>query len=270
MNKIILTVTLIVLIFGKTFSQKGKVITIENHKRDSTIISDNQTYQVGEFLRYEAKIGIVKGGEASLTTRIEAIGDSYYYHFRAIGKNAGVAGNFYFLENIYDSYVDILTGMPIKSVRNVKENNYRNYNEVLFDRNKNEIISTNKGIVKSMPNVVDVVSAFYYARRFLFNDLKKDQIVQVTVYFEDKLVTLKFKQSKIEKIHSDFGKIECIKLVPVIEPNGPFKKEKDLQVWVTNDVTHIILKIKAAVAIGTAHFELKEFERITDISILNK
>jgi len=221
-------------------------------------------------LRYEAKIGIVKGGEASLTTRIEAIGDSYYYHFRAIGKNAGIAGNFYFLENIYDSYVDIITGLPIKSVRNVKENNYRNYNEVLFNRFNNEIISTNKGVIKSMPNVVDVVSAFYYARRFLFNNLQKDQIVLVTVYFEDKFVTLKFKHSKVEKINSDFGKIECIKLVPVIEPNGPFKKEKDLQVWVTNDVTHIILKVKAAVAIGTAHFELKDFEHISESSVLNK
>ncbi len=270
MKKTLFIFSIFALLFLKNKAQNLEIVSIDKFKRDSTAMADNKSFQVGEILRYDAKFGVVKGGEAVLVTKIEEIGDSYYYHFRAVAKNAGFAGNFFFLENVYDSYVDIISGLPIKSVRNIKEENYRNYNEVLFDRTKNQIISTNKGVVPSKPNIVDIVSGFYYTRRFLFNELKKNQIILLNVYFEDKFYTLKFKYTKTEKINTNFGRVECIKLVPVIEPNGSFKKEKDLQIWITNDDAHILVKVKAAVAIGTAVIVLKDFNYVVENSFLQK
>ena len=37
--------------------------------------------------------------------------------------------------DIYESYIDPVTELPVKSIRNVREGRYRKYNVVMFDHN---------------------------------------------------------------------------------------------------------------------------------------
>ncbi len=269
MQKLILLLCLS-LLFNFTYAQNNDDISIERHRRDSILISENTSFQTSEYLKYDAKYGIVKGAEIKLITGVEEIGDSYFYVYKAIAKNAGLAGNFFDMLDIYESYANIITGLPIRATRNIRENSYTKYNELLFDRKKNEIISTNQGVVKASKDIVDLLSGFYYARRFLLNDLKAEQKIIINMYFEEKFFSLKLRYKKTENIRTDFGKISCIKLVPVIEPNGTFKSEKDLEIWLTNDDAHIPVKVNAQLPVGSAKANLVDFRNIVPNCVLNK
>lgn len=263
------TITIIFFIVSFSLSAQNKnYISIEKHRRDSIAISENKSYQAGEYLKYDAKYGVVKGAEIRLLTAVDEIGDSYYYHFKALAQNAGFAGNFFYLLDVYESYVNIITGLPIRATRNIKEEKYRKYNELLFDRKKNEIRSTNTGIIKTGPDIVDLLSGFYYARRFLLNDLKKEQKIIINMYFEEEFFSLKLRYKKTEKIRTKFGRISCLKLVPVVEKGGPFESEKTLSVWLTNDEAHIPVKVKAQLPVGSAKATLVDFKNVVENSVL--
>ena len=244
-----------ILIYG--FS----IIAIAQPKLDSAYL--NTAFNVGEKLHYEVKYGLIKGGEAQMTIDLFPNGDSYVYHVRAMAVTTGVASKFARIYDIYESYIDIKTGYPIKASRNIRENNYTLYNEVLFFRDQNYVVSVNSGKKNVPPNTLDLLSAFYFARRHLFDQkLQKNQTIALTTYFEDKIFPVKIKYLKTEKIRTKYGKIKCMKFVPVLEQGNPFKKEDDLQVWFSDDGNYIPIKLKMSLPVGSVHAELIGYENL--------
>ena len=57
----------------------------------------------------------------------------------------GMVGALVNILDIYESYVDVATGYPIKSIRNITEHNYTTYDEVLFFREQGFVRSLKSG-----------------------------------------------------------------------------------------------------------------------------
>jgi hypothetical protein len=223
----------------------------------------NTAFESNEKLYYKVRYGLIKGGEASMVINVAPNGDSYVFHIKAIARTTGVVGALVTIEDVYESYVDIVSGYPIKSVRNIRENNYTAYDEVLFFRNQGFLRSLKSGERKTPSNVLDVLSAFYFARRHLFaNKLKKNSIINLYTFFDGDFLPIKVKFKKTEKIRTKFGKIDCIRFIPVIGANSPFKKEEQFQVWVTNDENYIPVKIRVKLPVGSLKCDLIGFEGI--------
>lgn len=223
----------------------------------------NTAFKVDEELKYTVKYGLIKGGEASLKIKIVPVGYTYYYHAKAVAKTTGLAAKVATIYDIYESYINITTGYPLKSIRNIRENKYLKYNEVLFARDSNKILSLNSGKKTVPSNTLDILSAFYYARRFLFDkNYEKNQIINLITYFDDELFPIKIKYKKKEKVRTKFGKIECLKFVPIIEKNSPFKKEEDMEVWFTNDGNYIPVKIVADMPFSSIRCQLIGFNNL--------
>ena len=219
----------------------------------------------GEELVYSIKYGIVKGGEANLTINVIQSGEDFYYHVKAEAVTIGPATKFAKIYDVYESYINVKNGYPIKSVRNIRENKYTYYNEVLFYRDQNFVISLNRpGKKIYIPsNTLDLLSAFYFARRHIFaGEFKKGDKINLTTFFDNQLypVSIKFKEK--ETIKSNFGKIRCLKFVPVLEKDNPFKKEDDLQIWFSDDGNYIPVKIKMKSKIGNVKAELVRFSNL--------
>jgi len=226
-------------------------------------ISANSAFNVGEELRYEVKYGLIKGGEAKMRIDLFPVGDSYVYHVKAIATTTGMAAQFAKIYDIYESYIDISTGYPIKSVRNIRENKYTKYNETLFFREDKYIVSVNSGRHDVPYNTLDILSAFYYARRALFDKpISKGETIDITTFFEDDLYPLKIKFIGKDRIRTKFGKINCLKFIPVLEKNNPFKKEDDLQIWISDDGNYIPVKIQMRLPVGNAKASLIGFENL--------
>ncbi len=230
--------------------------------KDSLAVFNN-AYEPGEFLKYNIKYGLINGGIAEMSIGLEHIGWDWYYHVKAIARTTGVVQKITRVSDRYESYIDLTTGLPLQAIRDINENNYRRYNEVIFAQDKNIAISLKSGEHKIPENTLDILSAFYFARRYIFtHKLKKNDVINLTTFFDEKLIVIKIKYKKTETVKTKAGKTKCLKFVPVIDKNSPFKKESDMQVWFTDDGNFIPLKIRLSIGLGKVKCDLIEFNNL--------
>lgn len=220
----------------------------------------NNAFQPGENLIYKVKYGLVPGGYASLSVGLEQIGYDWYYAVSANVRTSGLVGAMANVRDRYESYFGIASGLPIRAVRDIRENNYRKFNEVLFRRENNTVISLTTGEHKVPSGTLDILSAFYFARRYIFtHKLKKNEIINLTTFFDEELYVVKIRYLETEKIRTNFGKIRCLRFGPVIEKGSSFEKEKDFQVWFSDDGNFIPVKVRLKVGISTVKADLHKY-----------
>ena len=66
----------------------------------------------------------------------------------------------------------------------------------------------------------------------------------------------------IEILNTKFGKVECLKLIPVVQKGRVFKDDESITLWVSNDANRIPIRIKADIAIGSLDCDLENFKNI--------
>jgi hypothetical protein len=221
----------------------------------------NTAFKPGEFLRYKVNYGLIGGGYAEMRIDMEQVGYDWYYRVNAIAKTEGAVKVIAKVSDRYESVIDINSGLPLFSIRDINEAKYRRYNEVIFARDRGTVISLNSGEHKVPDGILDILSAFYFARRIIFDkQLYEGQIINLTTYFDDEIYDVKVKYLETERIKTDFGKFNCLKFVPVLDMKTSFKKEEDLQVWFSDDGNFIPVKIRLKMGISTVKCDLVSYE----------
>ena len=109
------------------------------------------------------------------------------------------------------------------------------YNEVSYDRENNTITSKLSGIHKVPEKILDLTSVFYYLRRVDFSKMNDGDVIFVNLYFADEIFPFRLRYSGKEVINTNFGKITCLKISPVVEVGRMFKAKDDLTIWFTDD-----------------------------------
>ncbi len=258
MTKLCLTFLLLVSSCVVFAQETSKAVSIVEDK-----YKVNTAFQPGEVLVYDLKYGIVKGGELKISVGLEPVGYDYYFHVKAVCYSTGVVSKLAHIYDIYESLFDITTGYPLKAIRNVTENNYKRYNEDIFCQDSSVIYSMKSGRHEVPPHTFDLISAFFYSRRFIFDKkYAKNEEMQLHTWFNEKLYLVTLRYKKTEMIKSDFGKIECLKFVPVLSDKSVFTKEDDLEAWFTNDGNYVPLKIKIDMPFAAIRCELKSYKNL--------
>ena len=127
----------------------------------------------------------------------------------------------------------------------------------------NTVYSMKSGRHEVPPHCFDIISAFYYSRRFIFDKTyQKNETLQLYTWFNEELYIVDLKYKTTETIKSDFGKIECLKFVAVLSDKSVFKKEDDLEAWFTNDGNYVPLKIKLDMPIASIRCILKSYKNL--------
>jgi len=246
---------IIVLLFA-VFFNPGKIFDL---KKENQFV---EVYKPGEELYYEMSYGWVKGGEASLKlSSVKFQGKSVYY-VKAIGITTGVAHTLFKVRDIYESYFDPITGKPFKSVMDLKEGDYRNYNEVYFYHEQNILLSDKTGKKEIKNDVFDIVSAFYHLRKNMENVKIGDKIT-IHTYFHDEPWDLVIRYKGIETIKTDLGKISCMKFKPVVL-KGTFESEDALDIWISNDKNKIPIRVKMKFFVGSFKTDLTSYRGLTN------
>lgn len=225
---------------------------------------DTVVKKKSENLKYIISYGFVRGGKASLKVKSERYKGQDVYHLILSGRTTGVAGTMYNVKDSYESFVDKETLLPIKAIRNIKEGRYKRYNELLFDRENNKVLSLRSGEKDVVPGVHDILSAFYFARVKLFNsDLVEGQNLKLDTYFSDKPFLLQFKFMGYETINSKIGKIKCYKFIPVVETGRAFKNKDDVHIWISADENKVPVRVQFDLFIGSLRCDLVNFPHMT-------
>lgn len=229
----------------------------QNSKLSSQQIPDKKPFKAGESLKYIMSYGWIKGGEARLGIEKIQFNGKQVYHVKAIGKTIGITNSIYHVKDIYESWFDINNGLPYKSLMDLTEGKYKNYNIVNYNQAEKTVISKKSGKKSVKNNVFDIISAFYHLRQS-FNNLKVGQTVTIHTYFHDEPWDLIIRYKGNETIKTDFGKINCMKFKPIVE-KGTFKDEEALDIWISNDKNKVPIRVKMKLFVGSFKTDLVEY-----------
>jgi hypothetical protein len=215
------------------------------------------SFKDGEELIYTLHYGIITAGSASVKINEEKFGGQMdVFHAVGEGKTTGLANKLFKVLDIYESYFDINSNLPIKTIRNIHESNYKNFNEVYFYQH-DHYVKCSKGEIHKVPeNILDMVSVFFYIRRIDFSNSKPNDIISVNTFFGDEIFPFYIVFKGREEVKTDAGTFRCIRFVPVVEPGRIFKKKDDMTFWISDDMNKIPVSVKFDMIVGSFKCDL--------------
>ena len=101
-----------------------------------------------EEMEYILRFGFIKGGRATLIAEKDKLNKKPTIHYKMRGRTTGLVDKIYEVNDVYESWVDPETFLPEKSIRNVKEQKYRFYDEVTYDHENDSVFSQKSGYNK--------------------------------------------------------------------------------------------------------------------------
>jgi hypothetical protein len=226
---------------------------------------NKNAFQMGESLTYRLHYGFVDAGRAVLEVKEE---DKKFlnrstYHVVGIGTSTGAFDWFFKVRDRYESFIDREALVPFVFLRNVDEGGYKIKQTYVYNHHKKEVITEGKKY--TVPHgVQDMISAFYYARNLDFSGAKEGQVYSIPSFVDEEIWNLKIKFVGRENLKTDLGTIKCLKFRPIIQKGRVFKKEEDLNVWISDDGNHIPVRAQAEILVGSIKMDLLEYKGLAN------
>ena len=230
-------------------------------------IKPNTVFKGGEKLIYQIRYGFIVGGTTTLSLEEAEYQNKPVFHAVAVGETTGLAEQLYGVKDVYESWFDKETNLPYKQIRNIKEGSYTKYNVVTYDRENNTVYSLLSGLHQVPEKILDLASTFYYLRRIDYSRVREGDVIFVNMYFADEIFPFHLRYMGKETLKTKFGKINCLKICPVVEPGRMFKTQDDLTIWFTDDGNFLPVLVRMDIRIvGSVILKLIKYENIRNNS----
>jgi len=220
-------------------------------------------FQPGEKLVYRVHYGWLTAGEAvfEVYPKLYVVNGLIAYVFRGSGKTASAFEWFYKVRDYMDTYVDTAQMRSLLYYRYVNEGDFHFVDTVYFDYERMEVRGR-KGTFPMVDGVMDMLGAFYYARRLDIRSMPDGTLVPIPVFLDDKIYNLGMKILGREKIKTDLGTFRCIKITPLVVADRVFRGQAEMIMWVTDDENLIPVKITSPVIVGSVSATLVRYENL--------
>lgn len=216
--------------------------------------------------------GFITAGEAKIevSDQYYMVNDKICMKATCTGRSSGSFDLVMRIRDTWTTYIDTVSKVSQKSTRNIEEGKYRLKEVVQFKYSEGKAIvdSENRDKKKNhkeydiATSLQDIVSGAYYLRVIDYDKLKVGEIVEVNSFFEDKMYALKIRYKGKEQIKTDFGKINAIRLAPIMPENGLFEGENSIRLWLSDDKNRLPLKIQADMFVGAVEVDLKGYKNL--------
>jgi hypothetical protein len=220
----------------------------------------HEAFKRGEKLRYRMHYGFINAGEATLeiTDEIKKVANRNTYHVVGIGTSNSSFDWFFKVRDRYESYIDEQAIVPWLFIRRVSEGGYKIEQNQIYNHYKKIVDSDGKSL-EVPEGVQDMISAFYYARTIDFSNAKEGDVFEFPCLIDNEVWPLRMRFIERETIKSDIGKIRCMKFRPVVQKGRIFKKEEDLNAWISDDKNRIPIRAEAKVLVGSIKMDLTDY-----------
>jgi len=223
-------------------------------------------YNTGEWFRFRVHYGIINAGYATLEVKDAVKKNKNVFHVIGKGYTTGMSRFFFKVEDLYESYIDKVTGNPYQFVRKIDEGGYKKNQEGFFNHTSDHVLvkdykrNTEKKF--SVPNnTQDIMSAFYYLRNHPNVDkLKIGEAIAIDMFFDDETTKFRLKLIGREDINTKFGTVSTMVFRPLVQSGRIFKEEESLTVWISDDNNKIPIRIKASLVVGSIKADLDGFK----------
>ena len=232
------------------------------------VTSQPTVYKPGEEIKYTINYGVITAGAVTLELKEAKYNGKTVWHSKLTGKTTGVADAIFTVLDIYESYMEPETGLPVFTIRNIREGRYRKYNEVIFDhktRSDSTILTSDlTGVHIAEKGILDIISCFYHLRNNIL-PLKKDSfkegdMITMNTWFTDQFYPVILKYVKTEEIKTKAGRMRCYKFNPVTEKGRLFKTEEDVSFWFSADKNFLPVKIRFDIFVGAFVVEMTSYK----------
>jgi hypothetical protein len=239
--------------------------TIVLSAQNSSLRSVKQdAFKVGEELSFTASYGFVNAAEAKLKVQQtnSKVSNRAAYHFVGTGRSLGAFSWFFNVDDRYESYVDQDALVPWLFIRRVNEGGFKLSRDVYFNQNDTTAKVDGK-VYKTVPNVQDLLSAFYYCRTLDLQKSKAGQIYTIETFFDMENYPMRIKFLGRDTIKTDLGKVACLKFRPLLQEGRVFKEEEDMTIWISDDQCKVPIRLKTDLLIGSLKLDLTEYKNLT-------
>ncbi len=226
----------------------------------------NEAFKEGEVLSYRLHYGIIDAGIAVIQVmpQVQDFGGHKVYHIIGDGYSKGTFNWFFKVKDRYETYIDKDALVPWYFMRRCNEGGYIINQDYLFNHYTKKVDIGGGQTFDVQPGIQDMLSSFYYARNIDFTNAKEGTIYEIPSFVDKQTWTLKIKYVGKETINTDVGKFRCIKFRPIIQTGRIFKKEEDLNVWITDDKNHIPIRAQAKILVGSVKMDLTSYKNLAN------
>jgi hypothetical protein len=209
-------------------------------------------FQVGERLTYDAKVNSLNAGKAYLSVEgMETVRGVGTFHTIFDVKGRVLFKKF---ANHYESWFDTTTLVTMRHLQKTDDVDKR----YEFYPDRKIYIKNNDGIENpSVAMPLDEASFLFYLRTV---PLEVGKTITVDRYYHAEKNPIQITVVRRERIKVPAGEFDAFVLKPVIKSNGLFSVKSDAEVWLANDATHTVLKLRSKLPLGTLYLELRSID----------
>ncbi|MDF2437575.1 MAG: hypothetical protein K0Q95_1951 [Bacteroidota bacterium] len=227
---------------------------------------NNDAFKRGEQLSFRVHYGIMDAGTATLTVTDEEknLGGRKTFHIVGLGQSKGTFDWFFKVRDRYETYIDEKALVPWLFVRRISEGGYKCEQDYIFNHFSEKVNVGDGKVFPIEPNMQDMLSAFYQARNLDLSNAKPGQLFSLKCFVDNEIWPLQIKFIGRETVETDAGTFKCLKFRPIVQKGRVFKKEEDLNVWISDDKNHIPVKGQADILVGSIKMELQSFSGLAN------
>lgn len=231
----------------------------------------NDSFRRGEEINFKMTYGIftVGKGSARIQPTYYKLNDRHCFKVDVSGKTVGMVDWVADVDDQWGAYIDTAALVPHQFYRRIREGRYKKDEWTNFDHQNKKIevktLDNNTGKLKEpkyyeAPALVrDMIGGFLYLRIMDFTNLKVNDTVRVSGFFEDEFYKLSIIYKGKANIKTKVGKVRALVFKPVMPKNKVFDGENSITAYFSDDKNRIPLKIDAEMFIGTAGVEITSY-----------
>lgn len=202
----------------------------------SLLVTSSAVLAKKESILFDLKFGFIKGGEASFIISDTTFNGKKAIQYHLIGRTTGLTDKLFGVNDEYITTVDAGTLLPLKAIRNIKEQKYRWYNETLFYPEIDSINSQRTGWREVPDNLVDIVSIFFYfVNKHLMDNLQAGQNITLPTFHADKISDVSIKYEGQRRVSTDLGNINCYVLAPRVDKGKLLNRSDGLKCFISKE-----------------------------------
>jgi|TARA_B110000914_G_scaffold13133_1_gene10340 hypothetical protein len=219
-------------------------------------------YKVGEYAAYKVSFGAINVGFADLeiTERVQ-LNNRPAFHIIGKGRTAPFFDWFFKVRDVYETFIDTNTLLPLAFKRAVNEGGYLINQRYQFNHNNSKVITQDSSFFIPI-NTQDMLSAFFLARTFKKESIINGQPFYIPLFMDDENYNLEIKYLTNEIMDTKWGKIDCMVFNPKMQEGRVFEDGEKIKIWITDDANHLLLKVETEIWAGSIKAVLEDYKEL--------
>ncbi len=216
-------------------------------------------YRVGERLDFKVYLGLILGGKAHMSVEaVEDVDGRPCLKIVSEARSTRTVDMFYKVRDRITSWRDTSGGFSRRYKKHLREGKWKDDKLVEY-KPEAGIALLHKGSGEQPDTleldglVQDVLSAFYHVRT---QELKVGHSIWIDVHDINKRYDLEVLVRRREKIKVPAGKFDCFVVEPLLKTSGIFRREGDMQIWLSADEHKLPVMMRSRLYFGSVWAKL--------------